>query len=338
MKFLLIQARNLGDAVISTALINSIGESFPNIRIDVFTRPSFKDIYKNNPYINSIYYANFPVGTNKNFNIRELLKLSKQIYKLRKNNYEKVINNVGDFREILIGRLISPKINLSIRWEKGHPYNFLIKGGLYNLADKIITIPKNIINIYKAQIKFLKELGCDKILPPKIFLKKNLPKVNAIGIHPLASQKCKLWQWDKWRELIKELSLYYEVWIFCPPKEKRIIYRIFEKELKIKNVKVKSGSLDNFFLDLSQVKLLVGLDSFSVHAAYAIGTKSIMLNGANDYRIWTPPNAKVVFKGNICPYYPCYNKPKCIGKDFEYICMKAIEVEDVLNAIKEVLN
>ncbi|WP_163329266.1 glycosyltransferase family 9 protein [Desulfurobacterium thermolithotrophum] len=337
MKFLILQARNFGDAVISTALINSIGESLPDIRLDVFTRPSFKDIYKNNPYINNIYYANFPVGTNKNFDIKEFLKLLKQIYNLKKNCYEKVINNVGDFREILIGKLISPKINLSIRWEKGHIYNSLIREGLYVLTNKTITIPKDIINIYEAQIKFLKDLGCYKILPPKVFLNKKLPKVKAVGIHPLASQKCRLWQWNKWKKLVRELSPYYEVWIFCSPQERYIISQIFEKELRIENVKVKSGNLEKFFLDLSQMKLLIGLDSFSVHAAYAVGTKSIMLNGANDYRIWAPPNSTVVFRGNVCPYYPCYNKPKCIGKDFEYICMKAIEVKDVLSAVEEVL-
>ena len=103
IRYLIIQGRNFGDAVISTALINSVGESFPDVKLDVFTRPVFKSIYKNNPYINKIYYANFPVGTNKNFNFREAIKLLKQINQF--GYIERIKDYSGNFRIVKACRL-----------------------------------------------------------------------------------------------------------------------------------------------------------------------------------------------------------------------------------------
>lgn len=338
MKILIIQARNFGDAVISTQIINSIGFSFPDIKIDIFTKMCFRDIFINNPFIDNIYFSNFPCGTNKNFSIKETLNLIKQINILRKHKYAKVINNIGDFREILIGRLINPEINCTIKWEEGHIFNFLIRRGLYDLADEVICINKEIINIYEAQKHFINQLGCKISSAPQIFLDDKIIKTNIIGIHPFASQKSRMWEWEKWKNLVKKLSKHFDVWIFSSFNDKKKVEEIFEKELKNKTIKLKVSNLKDFFLNLSKLKLLIGLDSFSIHAAYAVGVQSIMLNGSNNYKIWQPENCSVISHDNLCDYYPCYNKPKCIGKKFEYICMRSIEEIDVLNVLEIALN
>lgn len=334
-KLLFIQGRNLGDAVISTGLINSIGKSFSN-QIDVFTRPQFKTVFRNNPFIDNIYYANFPMGTQKNFNITEATKLLIAIKRLRNAKYSTCVNTFGDFRENTIGWLIKPERNVTVVWEGAHPYNMLIRRGCYKLTNEFVGVPETVINVYDANVIIAKELGCRFIEKPKIYVDekpvKNFFK-NVIAIHPTASQKSKLWEFRKWKSLmisLKEAGCF--IWIFVAPDEKEEMERIFKSVIDNERIIVQAGDLEEFFLKLSYVKLSIGLDSFSVHAAYAVGIPSIMLNGSNDYRVWQPPNSKVIFKGNACNFYPCYNKPKCIGKDFEYVCMKAIEVGDVLKA------
>ncbi|PMP87543.1 MAG: hypothetical protein C0173_08790, partial [Desulfurella sp.] len=222
MRILILQARNFGDAVIATQIVNSLGESFRDIKIDILTRSSFKAIYKKNPHVKNLYFANFPMGTGKNSNFKEFVNLISYIFKLQKNKYDMVINNVGDFREILIGKLIHPKENTSFVWDDNHVFKNLIRPGLYRLIDRKIIIPRNIVNIYEAQEYFLKCIGCKIISKPKIFLSKKVDKLKTIGIHPLASQKSKLWSDKKWNELIKNIiSLTnYEVWIFGAPSEK----------------------------------------------------------------------------------------------------------------------
>ncbi len=346
-KYLILQCRNLGDAIISSGLINSLGKNLRHISIDIFTRPSFKPIFEENPYVNKIYYTDFPMGTQKNFNAKNCLGLLKQISKLRKQNFDVCLNNVGDFRENLIGKCIRPKKNISISWPDAHPYRQLIKKGLSSLVDWNISIPQRIVNIYDGNDHIAKELGSSHLVHPRIFLNAKLRKQIAskldyekvIAIHPAASQKSKLWDFDKWKRVITVLvSQKFDVCIFCAPNQKTKMQDIFREVIDNKRVLLHASNLDEFFIKLSSVKLLIGLDSFSVHAAYALKVPVIVLNGANDYRLFRPPNANVIFKEDVCRYYPCYNKPKCLGSKDEYICINSIDVVDVLNAIKQTLD
>lgn len=346
-KYLILQCRNLGDAIISSGLINSLGENFRNISIDIFTRPSFKPIFESNPYVNKIFYADFPMGTQKNFNAKNCLGLLKQIAKLRKQNFDVCLNNVGDFRENLIGKCIRPKKNISISWPDAHPYRQLIKKGLFSLVDWNISIPQQIVNIYDGNDHIAKELGSSHLVRPRIFLNGKLRKQivdelnyeNVIAVHPYASQKSRLWDFKKWKILIQILaSQGFKIWIFGAPSQKSETEDIFHEIINNKNVSLHAGNLSEFFIKLSLAKLLIGLDSFAIHAAYALNVPIIMLNGSNDYRTWQPPKANVIAKENVCTYYPCYNKPKCLNTKKQYICIVSIDVEDVINAVHKRLN
>lgn len=339
-KYLFLQCRNLGDAIISTGLINSVGNSFTKVSIDIFTRYPFMAIFDNNPYINRLFYANFPMGAPKGLNAKNLFVLVKQIYKLRKQNYNVCLNREGDFRENLIGRLVKPEKNISVLWNGKHVYNNMIRKGLFSLVDDAINIPEEIVNVYNANDYVAKKLGCNHLFPSKIFLNKKLTKKislsdkNIIAVHPGASKKCKLWNFDNWKKLIRKLILQgFSVWIFSSPNQKVQMQTIFREVIDNKRVLLHAGNLDEFFVKLSFAKLLIGLDSFSVHAGYALNVPVIMLNGANDYRIFRPPGTNVIANENVCAYYPCYNKPNCLGSKSEYICINSIGVEDVMAAI-----
>ncbi len=289
----------------------------------------------NNPFMNNIYYGNFPVGTEKNFNFLTSVDLMKQIITLRKTRYHICLNNMGDMRENFIGSLIKPEKNISVIWDKGHPFRNLVRQGGTYLLTMSIPVEKNLLNIYDINNHIARSLGCTIQGKPEIYVKENNKIDNLIAIHPVAGQKHKLWQWNKWKILIKLLvKQNFNIWIFCSEKEKDKIEDIFADVIN-KNTVIQCGNLEEFFRKLSSVKLLIGLDSFSHHAAWALGVPAIMLNGGNDYRIWLSPGAKVISKGNtMC--YPCYNRPACEGKNSEYKCMKSIEVEEVLELVKGV--
>jgi heptosyltransferase-3 len=339
-KYLVLQCRNLGDAIISTGLINSLGKSLEGISIDVFTKYSFKAIFDNNPYINRLFFANFPMGSPKGINIKTLLVLFKQIYRLRKHNYDVCLNREGDFRENLIGKLLRPDRNISVIWSGNHVYNSMIRKGFSRLIDYAIHIPEEIVNVYSANDYVAAQLGCTSLESSKIFLNADSSKNTCssnnkiVAIHPGASKKNKLWSYDKWNKLISKLVLQgFHVWIFGTPSQKANMQAIFRESIDEKYVILQTGSLSEFFVKVSFAKLLIGLDSFSVHAGYALNVPVIMLNGANDHRIFKPPHANVIAKGNVCAYYPCCNKPKCLGSKSEYICMNSIEVDDVMAII-----
>src|ERR1700761_7628096 len=119
-RILLLQAHNLGDAVISTALIETIARGLPTAKIDVLTRPEIRSIFSDNPYVNRTITGRFPMGSNRDFGFREMFALIRLVYRLRTCNYTDVVNLAGDFREELLGKLISRRDNWSPDWAENH--------------------------------------------------------------------------------------------------------------------------------------------------------------------------------------------------------------------------
>jgi heptosyltransferase-3 len=334
-KLLILSIRNFGDAVIITSLIESLAKSFPNVTIDVITRPWFKEIFQNNPNINNVRYAQFPLWRSKNPKPYQLVEMLQKTYELRKHSYDICINNVGDFRENFVGKLIKPKKNISVIWGNGHPLKNIIKyNRLFNQVNEAISIPNDIINYYDVNHFIIKQIGGDCCLPPKIYLNdKTLRRDDIIAIHPMASDECRLWDFTKWSFLIEELTVKgYIVWVFCSPQEKERLSNNLKKVLDHQGVRLFAEPMGDFMQRLSQASLLIGLDSFSIHMAYAVNVPSIMLNGSNNYQIFAPKNAFVIQKNGACDYYPCYNKPKCLSKN-RFQCMEKIEPEDILTII-----
>ena len=336
-KILLISARNFGDAIISSYLIKELKFLNGNISIDILTRPSFISIFRtiNGNEINSIYTSEFPMGTMKNFGLKESIELCKRMLRLRKENYTRVINNIGDFRENFIGRVISIKNNYAVIWNSTHPFHSLIRTGFRGIISNKIEIPKEILNVYHIQdyiARTVLELNNDYEIITNINMSNNMLH---IGIHPMASQKTRFWEYENWSKLINKLideNQNIKISLFCSPDEFKEVSREFG--LLRDKIEIIAISLSGFLNKLKAIDLFIGLDSFSIHSAYVMGVKKIiMLNGANDARVWAPPSAHIIEASNSCRYHPCYNKPRCIGTNYEYNCMKAIKVEDVLERI-----
>lgn len=339
---LLIQCRVFGDAIIFTQVINSLAANFPDWQIDLFTKSEFSAIYENCPYLNKIYYSKFPIGI-KNFKLKDTAILFKEILKLRKNKYDYCLNIIGDFREVIITKLINPVNNISVKWDKNHPMKKLIRNGFTSFIDKEIIISNDVLNIYSVIEKVVKEIGGDKNVKSSIVIKNNnlvnlINEKEIIAFHPIASQQCRMWDFINWKNIIDYLlKKNYQIFIFCSSNEKDMIENEFFNYINNTDVSIISGNLNNLFKKLSSVKLLIGLDSFSVHAAYALNIPNIMLSGANDYRIWQPPNTVVVSAKEKCIFYPCYNRPRCINKSFKYMCMSKIKTKDVFEAIEQLI-
>lgn len=321
-KTLFLEARNFGDAIIKNTLIGQYGAEHLDEQIDVWAKRQFADIFSGNTNIHKFYASGFPIAGLKSWNVIELIKT---IWTLRNEHYDLAIDTVGDFRERFLLWLIRPKRLVSIEREKGSPFNRLIRRGLSFLVEPV-TIPNTMVNVYAQLACLLEYLGCQKRTS-----ETNDPivhqKPQIIGIHPFASQECRLWDWKKWDELYKILlSKGHSVHFFCSPKEREIL----EQHIKIRgDSKIVAGSLQEFLKALQCVDLLICLDSFAVHASYSLGIRSIMLNGANDFHIWETPLTTVVTGAFDCKYWPCYNKPKCN----DYQCVRSISVEYVMNNI-----
>lgn len=341
-KFLLIEGRNFGDAVIATGLIESIGRSLDGAKFTVFTRPHFEALYAHNPFVEAVYCANFPMGTDKRFDAGEARNLVRQIATLRRQRFDHVVSWNGDFRENLIGWAIDRSHFFSIFWEDGHPRRRLIRQGLGFLPKKLTVITPETVNIYTAIQQMAVDLGASVNARPQIYdvnqqALAHEAKDDVIGLHPSASVPCRHWPIENWRSLAQHLlNRKFKVKIFGAPNERDRLLSDFAR-VADSRLEIVTGSLQTFFAELSKVKALVGLDSFSVHVAYAIGVPRVMISGPNLAEAILPPETELIDGGKGLPCAPCMNVPTCENTDRPYRCMTDTTVEAVVARLNRLL-
>jgi ADP-heptose:LPS heptosyltransferase len=342
-RILILQAHNLGDAVISTALIETIARGVPAAQIDVLTRPEIAQIFTHNPSVHSVFTGRFPMGSVPDFGLREMLALPGLVGKLRRRGYTDVVNLAGDFREEFLGKLISHRDNWSPSWSSDHPCAQVIRRSAIPLANRPIPIPADKPNIYDAAaivgtaVSGAKEERTALYSPAKQKIAWD-PLENAVGIHPMASQPWRRWEMEKWQSLARHLvAREMEVHVFGSPSEKEELFEYFGA-LDSSRIKIVTDSLSDCFEAISKLRLLLCQDSFASHAACALGVPTILLNGANDAAAWAPPGAVVLAAGPGLACYPCYNRPTCFDTPNEYACIRDITIGSVIDSVWDLLN
>ncbi len=329
----MLQCRFLGDAVILTGLIEAIAKNNPSSRIDVFTNKKCFPIFKNNPLVHEIYIAEFPIGSVSDFGIREALQLFKSLFHLRSNKYTKSINIFGDFRENLLGWIISSRGNTSLIWDLGNPFRNLQRTGLTRLVPNKVTIEADAYNIYDAVSRFGQYFGASGDTKPQLYDSQNqkyrYTGGKRVGLHLGASLECRKWPIQKWQNLANKIRHYNRsLFIFGAPSERHYLENIFNNIVEIPS-DIITGSYDDFFDPLTKIDALVCLDSFASHAAYAVGAPMIIINGANLSEIWRPPGSVVVDGGRTLSCHPCFNSPNCESGERPYACIRDINTDEV---------
>ena len=119
------------------------------------------------------------------------------------------------------------------------------------------------------------------------------------------------------------------------PSDRSNLLDTFNDEIRMFSLNVVTESLPLVLESMSKADILVGMDSFSAHAAHAIGIPVIVLHGPYNPAVMTPPCGASLSSGHLCTFFPCFNKPSCLGTDFEYICVRGIDAGDVVNAVNE---
>lgn len=338
----MVQCRGLGDAVISTSLINSIHESWPGVQIDVWASPMLKPVFDMHPHVNKCLLQPFPlIGRHRGtwFSLMDMVGVLRGI---RSEHYDLCLNTVGDVRENILTRLAGAKATLSVVWDEHHPFRQLIRPGLSRLIRQNVEIPMESVNIYGVLEQIAASLGCKHMAAAGFEGAKSgsEPKGEYAGgmrivIHPLAGHPSREWPIDKWNELVAELVAGgHRVVIVGDPSKRRELKEKFATWRLEPRVSIVTDNVSGFLDVLRQAEAFIGLDSFGAHAAYSVGLPVVMINGSNDPRVWAPPGAEVVGDGGGCKNYPCYNRPKCVSTDAEYACVQSVETLEVMSALR----
>jgi heptosyltransferase-3 len=325
----LIVARNLGDVVIQSGFMRELAARGYAEEYLVWTRPQVAFLFQDIPRC-ELVCSQFPLGTTKQFGAAAALQLLQAARAIRRRRPSVTLDLIGDVRERWLARLSGSRRHLHIGWAADHPFSRLIRNP-WGSGRPLVTVPASHVSVYAGYQLMLQALA-PGTAEPKVAARR---PVRHVGLHPFASQACKLWPSSNWRELAGELIRRgVKVSVFGAPAEHTAVLTLLGDMASSREVTVVCETLKNFVRYTAELDVMVGLDSFAVHVAGLHGIRSVTINGGNPPGLWAVTGTGVTLgSSGGCPRYPCFNVPRCSGSDREYVCVKSITVGQVLEAI-----
>lgn len=340
---LILAFRHLGDAVITSSWIRALKRDIPLLKIHVLGRPELREVFTARCTIETYHTINLPVFGHHRRNLNSILAAFGSMRRLRQYRYDFCINLVGDTRENLIGRLIGSRWNIAPIWSPGHLFKEKITDtGAGLLANCGIAIPTRIKNYYEALDFFGQRLGLQPIQwsDPKSRSGQTSGSASTarIALHPGASHPSRRWPVARWKELMRQLhGRGCRMELLGSPVEEKHLRETYQHEIEQLHLEVITTGMPEFFAALRGADLLIGMDSLSAHAAYSMGTRSVVMNGSSDPKIMTPPGSVPLSAGHLCPLFPCNYAYLCREQESPYVCCRGIEVPEVLKAVDVLL-
>ena len=269
---LVIRFSAMGDVAMTVPVLRALTTQYPQLKITVVTRAFFKPFFKDLKNV-EVYAADL---NKKHKGFFGLYKLSKELKKLK-------FNAVADLHNVLRSKILKffffgKKV---VQLDKGRAEKkALVSGAQFQqlktthqrYADvfKALGFPINLLNPtfpkptpLTEQLKQLTPNKADKI----------------IGIAPFAAYKSKMYPLDKMEAVIAQLSKDYNIILFGGGAKEIEVLNNFET--KHKNVVSVAGqlTLDEELILISNLDVMLSMDSGNAHIAAMLGIKVITLWG-----------------------------------------------------------
>ena len=329
-----ISARRFGDATINASLIKNASAIRPDLQWVVWTKPEFSPLFKAMG-INKIITSEFPIAGGAPKVLRDgFSSLIRAIYQLRKLSLDASIDFTGDSREASLGAMISGSKHHSPRWHQNHWMESLIWPHKVPFVH-YISVPNDLQDVYQFQPMLLSTLLCKPLTFP--ITNTNLGRTPTIAFHPFPSAKFRYWPLENWHELSQLLIIKGIIpTILCSSNEADEARNAFSSNSKPPNIKI-CPSLEDLIEEIGKIDLLVGVDSFLIHLASALGKKTISITAGHLPRWWNPPGGIAIGQSGGCSAYPCANQPSCINTSTESTCIKSITIDQVARMIDSLI-
>jgi lipopolysaccharide heptosyltransferase II len=335
-RILIFNVNWLGDVLFSTAVIRNIRYNYPDSFIGCIVPERCLPVLEGNPHLNEI------IVFDENREHKAVLAKIRFIASLRKKNFDTAFLLHRSFTRALITRLSGIKEAI------GYLTN---KRGLL-LTKKIIAPDYTLLHRIDYYLNIIEKAGLsvrDKFTEFFInekdleFIDEFLKQASicatdfVVGINPGGNWDLKRWDKEYFCALTQKLINDFKAKVIITGSAKDLaLAKEIAKACQTKPV-IACGqlTLKQFGALCKRLDLFITADTGPLHIANALGTKRIIaLFGPTDPKITGPypgDNVVILQKDLGCKI-PCY-KLDC--KDNR--CMKAISVEDVIEAIKKIV-
>ncbi|KAB2908851.1 MAG: glycosyltransferase family 9 protein [Ignavibacteriales bacterium] len=318
---LIIRFSSLGDVLLTTPVVRSLKNSYPETNIDYLVKREYLDALSHNPYIRNV----FPYQEGKS------------LKEITGTNYDLIIdlqNNIKS-NKFTVGH------EKKIRFHKSNIKKFLLVKIKLNLLEGMPQIPVRYgLSISRSRYlpKFqLDDKGLDLFYPP---VETGLdPMKDYIAIAPGAKHFTKRWPIYHFTRLCSMIIEGGYIPVLVGGNEDvKLCNEIQEAEPRVIN---KSGENDLFFTAsvINECKAAVTCDSGLMHVACAVDTPVVTIFGSSVKEFGFTPykNNSIVVENNSLNCRPCSHigKNHCPLKHFK--CMIDVQPADVYESLSRLL-
>jgi ADP-heptose:LPS heptosyltransferase len=341
LHILVIRLSAMGDVAMTVPVLRAFSLQYPNVKITVVSRPFFKPFFDD---IENITF--FPIDLKERH--KGFLGLLRLFSDLRKLNIEAV----ADLHNVLRSKIIRTLFALNGKNVAATDKGRQDKKALTKLAIKTISPTKT---MFARHCETFEKLGFQIDLntptfPEKAILSDEIIKItgknetNWIGIAPFAQYDSKVYPLDLMQQVIDDLAknTSNKILLFGGGSEE--IKKLNQLKSNHKNVLVLAGktNLKEELAIISNLKVMLSMDSGNAHIAAMLGVKVITLWGATHpfagfQPFHQPDDFCLISDRKQYPFLPTsvYGNKKITGYEN---AMRTILPNTIIDKIKKELN
>lgn len=329
-RFLIVRLSALGDTLMSTPVAQALREAFPQAYLGWVVHRRCAPVVDGNPYLDRVHVWD---GSVRGFwgVVREI----------RQESYEVALDVQGLLKSALVPWLARIPVRVGFADARE---------GAARLLSHPLPPPPPAPFVAGRNLQLLTALGIPadprrhRMLFPlsdehrAVALRRlaalDLTPKNFAVLAPATTRPQKHWVAERWAKLAQRL---WHQWSFpsvlLAGKSDRPLLERIARQSTIPLPIVDDLPLKEAVALIEQAAILIGPDSFPIHAALAVRTPVIALFGPNDpYRFRAEEDIRVL--EHDLPCRPCRRHPTCGGA---FTCMRLITVDEVVAAVGQML-
>lgn len=325
---LIIRISALGDVAMTIPAIYSLALNNPEIHIKVLTRPFFSKIFINRPK-----NISFILLQEKHKGLTGITRLIRELHK-------EDISYVADFHNILLSWIID--ISFILRGIKVAIVNKKRFERLLIINNKNIKsssfIQRYAETLFKLDLNVLPII--DRILTngnnpkPQCLYYKNNEKW--IGIAPMARYKNKIYPLDYMKKVIHELSCIKEFKIFLFGSKEDILLLTSLKSNKTICI-AGTMTIEEELSLMSQLDIMISMDSANMHLASLVGTKVISIWGSTTpacgFLGWQQSSDNAIYSNLKCQPCSIAGNDNCRFKDYRCLNINPLIITNLITRL-----
>ena len=327
---LVIRFSAMGDVVMAVPVLSAFANQYPQHQITVLSRKRM-----------AVYFQHLP--ENVNFRGVDLshYKGLRGLHRLYRELREEGYDYVADFHDVL-----RTKVVRFFFWLRGIPVQHIHKG---RKEKEALTRAKNKVfkpleSSFTRYAKVLERLGFPFRLEYEP-LRMNRPPEGAgmhwIGIAPFAAHAGKIYPLEKMKEVVRQLTAlpHTRVYLFGGGKTEEQAMAQWEEEIPGSESVVGKLKQEEELGLMSQLDVMVSMDSANMHLASLVGTPVISIWGATHpyagFMGWGQKTENAVQVDLDCRPCSIFGNKPCLRGD--YACLNQITPEQIVCRIKKIL-